>query len=288
METNEVSRNVGWEEVYARLRDAPPGKLYGIPRGGAIVAGLTGRAVGRIEDADWVVDDIIDSGTTVGIAETLGKPVWSLFDRDRDAVKDHQIRFPWEGPEPTNKNDRLADVCRDLLETLGYDPTSPELADTPERWASWWREFHNYEPGRIDTAFEVVSQDQLVVVSGIDLWSVCEHHLLPFSARVAIGYVPSGRLLGLSKFARIAQRAAHRLQLQERLSHDIANALEEHTGSSDIGVVVRGRHLCMEARGVGTPATTSTLVTRGRFKTEARLREDFLLLGTGFTQPQEA
>jgi len=270
--------------VYARLRGAPPGKLYGIPRGGAVVAGLTGRAVESVDDADWVVDDVVDSGTSIAIAQTFGKPVWSLFDKNRDGVEDHQIRFPWEDTEPADQHARLAALGRDLLEALGYDTRSPELVETPKRWASWWNEFLNYRSGRIDTAFEVVSQDQLVVVSGIDLWSVCEHHLLPFSARIAIGYVPAGRLLGLSKFVRIAQRAAHRLQLQERLTEDIANDLERVTGSPNVAVLARGRHLCMEARGVATPATTSTLVTRGRFGTESQLREDFFLLGAGRTQ----
>src|SRR5260370_30538493 len=93
-----VSRNVTWSEIYERLTTAPPGKLYGIPRGGAIVAGLTGRAVDHADQADWVVDDVIDSGTTGALAQLWNKPLWGLFDRSKDAIGDHEVAFPWEGP----------------------------------------------------------------------------------------------------------------------------------------------------------------------------------------------
>jgi GTP cyclohydrolase I len=280
METVVASKSVTWNEVYRRLADAPPGRLYGIPRGGAIVAGLTGRAVDRVEDADWIVDDVTDSGRTAEEWTTRwSKPVWSLFDRERDALGDNQLRLPWEGGEDlTEQRVHLERLGLELLETLGYDPSLEGLRETPARWARWWQEFHGFDAGNAETTFQSLSSDELVVVSGIQVWSICEHHLLPFSALVSIGYVPRDRLLGLSKFARIAHRAAHRLQLQERLAEEIADAVEVRVASPDIGVLVRGRHLCMEARGIRTPGVASALVTRGLLRSDEKRRRDFLQL----------
>jgi GTP cyclohydrolase IA len=275
----EVSRQVTWSEIYERLSAAPSGKLYGIPRGGAIVAGLTGRAVDQIEQADWVVDDVIDSGNSRELARIWRKPLWGLFERSRDGLGDHELNFPWEGPAGRVK--KLENLGRELLQTIGYDPTSAELRETPSRWARWWEEFLSYEPGRLDTAFETVASDQLVVIGGMRVWSVCEHHLLPFSSTVSLGYIPRGQLLGLSKFARIAWRVAHRLQLQERMAEAIADEIDYATGSNDLVVLVRGRHLCMEARGVKTAAVTSTLTSRGRLQGDASLRIEFLRLSMG-------
>src|SRR5438552_2080862 len=194
METGAVSRSVSWAEVYERLAGAPPGRLYGISKGGAIVAGLTGRAVDQVDAADWVVHDVVS--THAAITPTVGIPVWSLFDRERDGIGDRQLFFPWgEASASTGRQARLEQIGRELLETLGYDPTATGLKETPARWARWWEEFTNYEPGRTDITFEEAVAGQMVVVSGMRLWSVCEHHLLPFEVEVAVGYVPSGRLL---------------------------------------------------------------------------------------------
>jgi GTP cyclohydrolase I len=273
-----VSRQVTWSEVYERLTAAPSGKLYGIPRGGAIVAGLTGRAVDQIEQADWVVDDVIDSGKSGEFARMWKKPLWGLFDRTTDAIGDNEVTFPWEGP--VERVQKLEHLCRELLQTIGYDPTAAELKETPGRWAAWWEEFLNYDPGRVDTVFEAVATDQLVVIGGMRLWSICEHHLLPFELDLNVGYVPAGQVLGLSKFARIAHAIAHRLQLQERMVSEIADEIVEKTGSDDVVVSAHGRHLCMEARGVRTQAVTTSLVARGRFQADPALRQEFVLLAS--------
>lgn len=276
-----MPRRVSWAEVYQRLVQAPPGRLYGVPRGGSIVAGLTGRAVDHIEDADWIVEDIIDTGTS---AAWLGsdKPVWGLFDRARDGSADRDLVFPWEsGAGGTrHRRARLERLGSELLETLGYDPGEEHLRQTPRRWADWWEEATDPGSGPNDTTFEVVTAGQMVVVSGLHVWSICEHHLLPFSANVAIGYLPEGRVLGLSKFARITTAAGRRLQLQERMTREVADEIVRSTGSEDVAVLVRGRHLCVEARGVRTPALATSLVTAGRFQADPGLRNEFLLLAT--------
>lgn len=165
-----------------------------------------------------------------------------------------------------------------LLVALGEDPARDGLRDTPRRFADLWREFVEHDPGRLDTAFASEATDQMVAVSGMRVWSVCEHHLIPFWADVSVGYIARGRVLGLSKFARVAHAAAHRLQVQERLSQDIADAVGNLTGSPDVAVLARGEHLCMTMRGVRTPALMTTSVMRGVFRDDPSTRAEFLRL----------
>lgn len=282
------SKAVGWDEIYTRLAEAPPGRLYGIPRGGAIVAGLTGRAVDHIEEADWLIDDVIDSHATARLwTERVSKPVWALFDRERDGLTDRQLIMPWEHPTsgPTQRAS-LERIGRELIETLGYDPTSEGLKETPGRWARWWQEFMTHEPGsRLDSMFDLTESGRMVAVGGMRMWSICEHHLMPFSVEISIAYVPRERVLGLSKFARIALQVAHRLQLQERLTSELADAVCELTSSPDVAVLSRGRHLCMEARGVKTPALATSLITRGAFNSDASLRLEFVTLHNASAGP---
>lgn len=154
----------------------------------------------------------------------------------------------------------------------------PHMADTPARYARWWREFIDYDEGRVDTTFPVEHVDQMVVVSGIEVWSLCAHHLLPFSATVAIGYLADSHVLGLSKFARVAHAAAHKPTTQEQLVADIADRIEKVTGSGDVAVTASGLHLCMAMRGIRTPATMTTSVTRGAFREKEAARLEWLSL----------
>ncbi|MET7712626.1 GTP cyclohydrolase I [Streptomyces sp. NPDC005407] len=173
--------------------------------------------------------------------------------------------------------DPLEKIARALLVEIGEDPDREGLQGTPARYARWWREFTEYDPGSIETLFETSSSGEMVAVSGIRVWSLCEHHLLPFSCRVSIGYVPQDHVLGLSKFARIAHQHAHRLQLQERLTSDIADTIEKLTASPDVAVICKGEHLCMAMRGIRTPATMTTAVWRGAFD-EPAARGEFIAL----------
>lgn len=171
---------------------------------------------------------------------------------------------------------RLVELGREFLLALGEDPEREGLRETPRRWAAAWREFLNYDPGQTDVTFaHSASTGQLVCVSGIHVFSICEHHLLPFECTVAIGYVPHERVLGLSKFARIAHTCAHRLQLQEQLGQHIAAEIVRVTGTSSVAVVLKGVHHCMVARGIRTPGMMTTTVMQGRFETDFVLRDDF-------------
>jgi GTP cyclohydrolase IA len=171
---------------------------------------------------------------------------------------------------------RLLDLGRELLVAIGEDPDREGLRDTPRRWADTWREFIEYEPGSTETTFSSVSADQMVCVSGMRVWSMCEHHMLPFWCDVSVGYITHDRVLGLSKFARIAHKFAHQLQLQERLGQQIADEVERITCSQDVAVVLKGEHLCMSSRGIRTPGLMTSSVMRGVFRAESETRSEFL------------
>jgi GTP cyclohydrolase I len=175
----------------------------------------------------------------------------------------------------------LQQVCRDLLTALGDDLDRPGIAETPRRFAAMWREFIEYDPGTTDTVFECVSTDQMVVISGMRVWSMCEHHLLPFWCDVSIGYIADDSILGLSKFGRIAHQAAHKLQLQERLCSEIAEAVVAAAKTTNVAVLARGEHLCMTMRGIKTPARMTSSIMRGLFRDDPRARAEFLALVDG-------
>ena len=183
---------------------------------------------------------------------------------------------------------------RGILEALGDDPEREGLRETPARVARMYAEvfdgmnYTNHEIARMfDKTFEEdalreTGANDIVLMRDIDIFSHCEHHrALMYDMTATIAYVPNGKVLGLSKIARIADMAARRLQLQERLGSDIAEIMEEVTGSPDIAVIIRGCHSCMTARGIKkSSATTVTTTMRGRFDTDRNLQEKlFLLLG---------
>src|SRR4051794_11776331 len=134
-------------------------------------------------------------------------------------------------PRPVD-TERVADLIRQLLAALGEDPEREGLAGTPARVAAWYRDFLSPDPSAAPTCFtEEPLSGQLVVVGGISVWALCEHHMLPMNLEVAVGYVPEGEVVGLSKFGRIAQRYAGRLQVQERFTRQVAEEISPVIGS---------------------------------------------------------
>ncbi|MFJ7209673.1 GTP cyclohydrolase I [Streptomyces sp. NPDC098789] len=174
--------------------------------------------------------------------------------------------------------ERVTALTRELLIALGEDPDREGLADTPLRVASWWESFLAPDTAVTATCFpERHLSGQLVVVGEMSVWSLCEHHMLPMNLQVAAGYLPDGDVVGLSKFGRIAQRLAARLQVQERFTHQLATELTEVIGGADVAVAVRGTHLCMSMRGVRMEeARTTTVESGGRFLTDPVLAAQFL------------
>lgn len=167
---------------------------------------------------------------------------------------------------------------RGLLEALGDDPDREGLRETPDRVARMYEEVFegmNYTNGEIAEMFGKTFDTQcgsndIVIVRDIDVFSYCEHHLaLMYDMKVTVAYIPKERVLGLSKIARIADMAAKRLQLQERIGSDIAEIMQKASGSEDVAVFIEANHSCMTARGIKKPsAKTSTVTLRGRFDTD--------------------
>lgn len=176
----------------------------------------------------------------------------------------------------TNTTRKVEEIIRALLLLIGEDPDREGLIGTPKRVAEFWKEFMDYDPGNYDRTFEAIETDQMVVVTGIKVWSLCEHHLLPFWANISMGYITRDKVLGLSKFARIAHMHAHKLQLQERLVQEIADSISRLANSPDVAVLAEGVHTCMTMRGIRSEGTMKTSVTRGAFRDKPETRAEFL------------
>lgn len=182
--------------------------------------------------------------------------------------------------------DAIREHIRGILIALGDDPEREGLKETPDRVARMYEEVFegmNYTNDEIAEMFDKTFEDELefseqsqdlVIVRDIDVFSYCEHHIaLMYDMKVTVAYIPSGKVIGLSKIARIADMAAKRLQLQERIGSDIADIIEKVTGSDDVAVLISARHSCMTARGIRkSDAKTYTETLRGRFREEPLLQ----------------
>jgi GTP cyclohydrolase IA len=173
---------------------------------------------------------------------------------------------------------------RRFLLSLGEDPDRPGLRDTPGRMMrAWqhWTEGYEQDPAEVLKAFEDGAEEysELIVVKGIPVYSHCEHHLAPFFGSATIGYVPHGKIVGLSKLTRLVDCFSKRLQVQERMTIQIANALMTHLQPKAVGVVLRCRHLCMESRGIRSPGEeTVTSALLGELQPNLAMRTEFLAL----------
>ncbi len=173
----------------------------------------------------------------------------------------------------------LEGAMRDVLRAIQPDYAADgNLAGTPRRVTAFYEEFLDYTDDNIDTTFEAAIEDQLIAATGIRIWSICAHHLMPFWCDVNLGYLSHGKIIGLSKLARIAKLHAHKLQLQERLVVDIADHLRELVGA-DVAVTAAGEHLCMTMRGIETEALIHSQVMYGAFYDQPTTRAEFLQLG---------
>jgi GTP cyclohydrolase I len=187
-----------------------------------------------------------------------------------------------EGAEGTGTPE-LAALVRRQLELLGEDPERQGLLKTPDRVATslaWLTRGYGQEARAVvgDAVFEE-AHESMVMVRDIEVYSLCEHHLLPFFGRAHVAYIPDGKIVGLSKLPRLVDVFARRLQVQERLTEQIADAIEEVLAPRGVGVVVEAVHLCMMMRGVEKQnSKTITSALRGTFRDDARTRDEFLRL----------
>jgi len=179
--------------------------------------------------------------------------------------------------------EEMSGLYRQLLTHLGEDPQREGLLDTPKR-AAKAMEFltQGYRQDLDELINDAVfssDNDEMVVVRDIELYSMCEHHMLPFVGKCHIGYLPGGKVLGLSKFARIVDMFARRLQIQENLTKQIAQCVEEVTGARGVGVIVESKHMCMMMRGVEKQNShMTTSVMTGQFRESQATRSEFMRL----------
>ena len=176
-------------------------------------------------------------------------------------------------------HERAVRAVRDLLEALGVDAATESMSRTPERVASMYEEFLAPPDFSVTTFPNEGDYDELVIVRDIAFSSLCEHHLLPFTGVAHVAYLPGARIVGLSKLARVVELYARRLQVQERMTTQIADWLEAELQPQGVGVVLEAEHSCMTLRGVrATGSTTVTSALLGSLRTDARSRAEFFAL----------
>jgi GTP cyclohydrolase I len=276
-------------------------KLYGIPRGGIAAAALV-MAAFRNENvfatmtddpdaADVFVDDLIDSGATRlrYYEKYRGAHFVALLQKvpaGCDIVEGTYphgtwLVFPWEVEEAGNDNS-AHDIVTRLIQYIGDDPTREGLRETPARVIKAWREWgsgYGQDPKDVLKSFADGSADynQMVIVHNIPVVSYCEHHLAPIHGVAHVGYIPNGKIVGLSKLARLVDLFSRRLQVQERMTTQIADALVTHVAPLGVGVLVRAAHMCMSSRGVKIHGSlTTTSAVRGVLQTDAAARAEFI------------
>jgi GTP cyclohydrolase I len=206
------------------------------------------------------------------------------------AKLEHEVTVPTSGSKGSRRLRVVHDrkqvnlpgaerAVRDLLMALGRDPSSPHLTDTPRRVAESFTEMLTPREFDLTTFPNDEHYDELVLAKSIPVQSLCEHHMLPFTGVAHVGYLPGERILGLSKLARVVELFARDLQVQERLTVQVANWLQENLAPKGVGVVIEAEHLCMSLRGVqASGSRTITSSVQGVLREDAASRQEFFML----------
>jgi GTP cyclohydrolase IA len=197
-------------------------------------------------------------------------------------TEEMQLQDDKDGSKSEDKN-TIAWHIREVMKLIGEDPNREGLRKTPERFEEAMKfltsGYHQNVDEVLNGATFTVCYDEMVVVKDIEFFSLCEHHLLPFFGKAHVAYLPSKRVLGLSKIARLVNMFARRLQIQERMTSDLAKAIEDKIAPLGVGVIIEARHLCMQMRGVEKQhgqAVTSAML--GAFRDNKQTRDEFLSL----------
>lgn len=266
---------------------------YPIPRGGVAAAYMLKamhpipnkfKIVSHPGDCNIFIDDIIDSGDTKNKWSSLypNTPFFALIDRKKeiDIWGNNWIVFPWENEAESSIEDNI----KRMLQYIGEDPERGGLIETPKRVAKAWGQWcsgYSKNAKSILKVFEdgAETYDQMITVKDIPIYSHCEHHLAPIFGTCTISYIPNGKIVGLSKLSRVADMFARRLQVQERMTEQIADALWENLDPVGVGVIIKARHLCMESRGICQQGHyTMTTALRGAIKDQPDCKAEFLKL----------
>ena len=270
-----------------------PLSIYGIPRGGVTVAYMleatfpqTFVTVAEPHQAICFVDDLIDSGATKVKWESAWptKKLFALIDKSvaGSDFAGSWVAFPWERGDKEGYG--IEDNIVRILQFIGEDPTREGLLETPKRVARAYQEWFDGYKADIPALFKTFTDgaencDEVIIVDSIPVESFCEHHMARFNGVAHVGYIPNGKIIGLSKIPKLVKAFSHRLQVQERLTNQIASALIEHLNPKGVAVVLRCAHTCMCSRGArvhGTITTTSSM--RGAFLHKPEARAEFFSL----------
>ena len=257
-------RYITWEEIFYQLNNIffksthiKGIKVYGVPKGGMIIAGFLKHenieVTPFIEEAHVILDDLIDSGNTKKYYEKMypDKSFLALFDKKELQTNDWFV-FPWEAEHP-GKEDSIQENIVRQLEYIGEDPNREGLIDTPNRIVKAWGEiFAGYKqnPKEILTTFDAGGYDQIILSKNIEIYSMCEHHMLPFFGKAHVAYIPNDRVIGISKLSRLVDIYARRLQIQERLGEQITSAIMTYLKPKAAACIIEAQHLCMMMRGI--------------------------------------
>lgn len=283
---------ISWEEVLHRMRlleETNPlsswKTLYGVPNGGMILSGFYhGMKTHNPKEATIILDDIEDSGRTRKFYEEKypNIPFITLFNIN-DYPKGSWLVFPWEVDHPGIGDESIQQNITRVIQYIGEDPLREGLKETPNRVIKSYKELfsgYNKNPKDLFTVFDELGCDTMVVLKEIEFWSMCEHHMLPFYGKAHVAYIPSGgKIVGISKLARLVDLYARRMQVQERIGNQVTDALMEHLKPLGAACVIEASHMCMQMRGVGKQnsiMTTSSLA--GVFKTDSAVRSEFMNL----------
>lgn len=295
-----VERNVEFIEKAVRKHLERCGRreivLHGHPRGGVPAAYLVGQAITRVMGrgisveyttqpvlADIIVDDLVDSGQTFTRLRVQypHKLIVALYNKQQPEDADKGwIVFPWEATAEQSAED----IVVRLLQFVGEDVKRGGLLETPKRVIKAWQHWtsgYTQKPEDVLKTFEDGGEnyDEMVTVVDIPFYSHCEHHLAPFFGTATISYIPNRRIVGLSKLSRLLNVFARRLQVQERLTAQVADALVEHLAPKGVGVAIHARHMCMESRGVCQQGHyTTTTALRGVIMNKPASRAEFLAI----------
>jgi GTP cyclohydrolase I len=263
---------VTWEEIKARLAGFDRSKkYYGVPRGGAYLSAML-NPVDSPEEADIIIDDLIDSGATKERYSKYGKPFIGLFDKTTETnLKRVWLEFPWE-----QKEEPIEDNVVRILQYLGEDVKREGLKETPKRYIKFLKEFTTPKDFRF-TTFDAEGCDNMIIQKNIPFYSLCEHHIAPFFGTADVAYIPNQKIVGLSKLARCVDLYANKLQNQERITKQVAERLMSELDPKGVAVHLKAQHLCMCMRGVKKHDTwTSTSALLGAFKDDHKARAEFL------------
>lgn len=245
---------VSWKEIFKRLFviDSPENTVYGIPKGGMIAAGFLKQA--KITEnpihANIILDDLVDSGATRDrfMKAYPEKEFHALFDKQQGDENLGWLVFPWELHEVPAE-----DAVVRQLEYMGEDLSRNGLKETPKRVVKAWDElFFGYkqDPEEIFKQFDGDGIGGLVYLKDIEFFSMCEHHLLPFYGSAHIGYIPNGKIIGISKLARLLDIYARRAQVQERIAEQVTDDIMKYLNPLGAACIIEAKHLCIACRGV--------------------------------------